>query len=207
MQNNQSDYQMMKKLIYKIDKQIRPKKRFFDGLEHIDKLDPKNKDVLNFIKENMKKHNKLVLSGKANKIKSFRALKSFEKYDLLADFYLGEYRLSVLSDTNIYNLSRKLRTMVTQELCKANKFSDAFSYAKRHKLPESEIMKDTLVEIDRKIKETEANIRKNLKKTKELTRNLILSLSFNRDYAKANNYLNIASQLKEKADKLEMEYN
>lgn len=192
----------MKKLIYKIDKQIRPKRRFFDDLEHVNKFDHKSMDALNYIKENIKKHNRLVLSGKADKIKSFRALKPFEKYDLLADFYLGEYRINGLTDTNIYNLSRKLRAKVTSELFKSNRFGNAFSYAKKHKLPESDIIVDALREIDKKIKETEERIIKYPKKSKELVKDLNLALSFYRDYANVNNFVNIANQLKERSDNL-----
>jgi hypothetical protein len=197
---------MIKKMIYKIDKQLRPKKRFFDKLENIDKSDPRSKDILKFIKENMNAHNKQVFSGRADGVRTFRNLKDYEKYDLLADFYLKEYRLSVLSDANIYNLSRKFRTRVANELFKANRFNDGFSYSKKHKLLESEIIKDALAEIDRNIKETELAIKKNPKKEKKLLKDLNFSLSFYKDYAKANNYSTIDNQLNERINKLSLEH-
>jgi len=192
---------MINDILYKVDKQLRPKRRFFDNLEHNDKLEPRKKEILEFIKIKLREHNKDFFSGRAEGIETIRNLSSSKKYNLISDFYLNESKNNP-GNLESYNLSRKLRAKAVHEKLKDGRFSDAFSYAKQHKILESEIIKETLIEIDKRITQLEEKVNKivftNKQKAKQLVNQTSSLLSFNGDYAKANNYINISSQLKDR---------
>ncbi|GEM_PF-3958266 len=200
---------MINEILYKVDKQLRPKRRFFDNLEHNDKLEPRKKEILEFIKIKLREHNKDFFSGRADGIETIRNLNSSKKYNLISDFYLNESKNNP-GNLESYNLSRKLRAKAVHEKLKDGRFSDAFSYAKQYKILESEIIKETLIEIDKRINQLEEKVNKiiptNELKAKKLVNQTSSLLSFNGDYAKANNYLNISSQLKERYDTLNTKY-
>jgi len=196
---------MFNNILYIIDKQIRPKKRFLDNLEYIEKLELRRKEILGFVKAKLKEHNKDFFSGRADGIETLRNIDSHKKYNLISDFYLNDFKNNP-SNLESYSLSRKLRSKAVHEKLKIGRFSDAFSYAKQHKILESEIIKETLIEIDKKIIELEEQVTKVISTNKQKAKSLIAQtnslLSFNGDYAKANNYPNIAIQLKERYDSL-----
>jgi len=200
---------MIKKILYKLDKQLRPKTRFFDGLEHKEKYEPHKKEIIEFIKTKTKAHNKQVLSGKAEGLQTFRNMTHFKKYNILADFFENEFK-NHIDNLELHQLSRKLRAKAVHEKLKEKRFSDAFSYAKQHKIIESEIIKETFAEIDKSILRDEERVNKLMKtdkqKAQRIIKDLSLLLSFNRDYAKANNYPYITEQLKERYETLKVKY-
>ena len=180
----------MKKLLYKIDKHIRPKKRFFDDLLDAHKFEPHKKQILSYIKKN----------------KSIRGLSKADKYNYIADFFLEQCKTNI--DPQLIRYSKEFRVKAVIERMRNKKYLDAFSLAKKYTVLESFIITDALLEMDKfvELNETKINKTKDVPKQRGLFKETILTLSFISDYARHNNFASISNSLKQKINELEEKY-